>query len=340
MVTGSRRGLARTRRCLASRALGLARDLSFVGLLLPVRLALDAHHLGAMHQPVDQRDDAGRIGEHLAPFGEGLVRGHHRALVLVAPTDQLEQQVGMPVRVRQVADLVDHEQVRRRVVFEPPAQGRVAVQRGQLAQQLRRRDEQGCAPGQHRLVAQVARAHRLAHAIGSDQHDVAGVLEERQRHQLLDDGAIALRGPCPVEVGQGLEGSDVCGAQPPLQTSAVPLSRFPAQQLGDPARLLGVAHQLGPAAEQAMQAQLAGLLAQALFVYLRVGQRRHINCRHRRSPFGRRKPGRVRVPARRAEQRARAAPAPPAAVSLLLRAQVPTPGVPRWGAARRAAAPR
>ena len=47
------------------------------------------------------------------------------------------------------------------------------------------------SPGQHRLVAQVARAHRLAHPVGSDQHDVARVFHEAQRHQLLDDRAVA-----------------------------------------------------------------------------------------------------------------------------------------------------
>ena len=31
------------------------------------------HHLGAAHQPVDQRHHARRVGEHLAPFGEGAV---------------------------------------------------------------------------------------------------------------------------------------------------------------------------------------------------------------------------------------------------------------------------
>jgi hypothetical protein len=33
------------------------------------------------------------------PFCERFVRGDHRALVLVAPADQFEQQIGMAVRV-------------------------------------------------------------------------------------------------------------------------------------------------------------------------------------------------------------------------------------------------
>jgi hypothetical protein len=100
------------------------------------RNRLDADHLGAVHQPVDQRDHAG-----LAPFGKGLVGGHHRALVLVTPADQLEQEIGVAVGVRQVAHLVDQQQVRRGVLAQAAALGRLAVQRGQLAQQIARRDE-------------------------------------------------------------------------------------------------------------------------------------------------------------------------------------------------------
>ena len=62
------------------------------------------------------------LGNYLAPFLEGPVGGHDGALVLVAPADQLEQQVGMPVRIRQVADLVDEQQIGRGVVADAPAQ--------------------------------------------------------------------------------------------------------------------------------------------------------------------------------------------------------------------------
>jgi hypothetical protein len=38
-----------------------------------------------VHEAIDHGDDAGGIGEDIAPFGEGPVRGHDGAFLLVAP---------------------------------------------------------------------------------------------------------------------------------------------------------------------------------------------------------------------------------------------------------------
>lgn len=67
----------------------LARFLQAIG------LAFEWHDLGVVDQPVDQRDDAGRVAEHVLPFGEWLVRGDQRALVAVAAIGQFEQQIGV-----------------------------------------------------------------------------------------------------------------------------------------------------------------------------------------------------------------------------------------------------
>jgi hypothetical protein len=46
---------------------------AFLGLLEAVGLALDSDDLGVVDEAVDQGDDAGGIGEDLAPFGEGAI---------------------------------------------------------------------------------------------------------------------------------------------------------------------------------------------------------------------------------------------------------------------------
>jgi hypothetical protein len=46
-----------------------------------------------MDQAVDERDHAGGVGEHLGPFGKGLVGGDEGALFLVATADELEEQI-------------------------------------------------------------------------------------------------------------------------------------------------------------------------------------------------------------------------------------------------------
>ena len=68
-----------------------------MGLLEAVGLAVDGDDLGIVHQAIDQRDDAGGVGEHLAPLGEWPVGGDDGAVFLITPRDQLEHQVGVAV---------------------------------------------------------------------------------------------------------------------------------------------------------------------------------------------------------------------------------------------------
>src|SRR3954453_4788350 len=100
---------------------------AFAGFLEPVGFAFDGDDLGVVDEPVDQRDDAGGIGENLAPLGKGAVGGDHRASGLVAAGDQFEHQVGMAVGVGEVADFIDHQQLRPGIVAEAASQGGIAV---------------------------------------------------------------------------------------------------------------------------------------------------------------------------------------------------------------------
>ena len=92
--------------------------------------------------------------------------------MLVATTHQLEQQIGVAIGVRQVADLVDQQQIGRGLVAQAAPQGRIAVQRRQIAQQMSGGDEERRGAGQYRLIAQVAGKHRLAQTVAPDQHHV------------------------------------------------------------------------------------------------------------------------------------------------------------------------
>jgi len=46
-----------------------------------------------VYQPVDNGDNAGRVREHLAPFGKRAVGGHEGRLELVPAVDDVEQQI-------------------------------------------------------------------------------------------------------------------------------------------------------------------------------------------------------------------------------------------------------
>jgi hypothetical protein len=84
-------------------------------------------------EPIDERDDAGCVGEHLVPFGKRAVGGDEGAGVLVAARDELEQEVGMAVGVGEIADLIDDEQARTYVAAQAPAQNRYRGRRDRRA---------------------------------------------------------------------------------------------------------------------------------------------------------------------------------------------------------------
>jgi hypothetical protein len=71
-----------------------------------MRLAVNRRDAGVADEEVDQRDDARRVEEDRAPFGERPVDGQRQALPLVAAVDPFEHRLGAPVPVGKVASLV------------------------------------------------------------------------------------------------------------------------------------------------------------------------------------------------------------------------------------------
>ena len=68
-----------------------------------------------MHEPVDQRDDAGGVGKDLAPFTERFVGRQNGGAVLIPASDDLEQKIGIARVVRQVPDLINAQNLGGRV---------------------------------------------------------------------------------------------------------------------------------------------------------------------------------------------------------------------------------
>jgi hypothetical protein len=56
-----------------------------------------------MDETIDQGDGAGRIGKDLRPLREGTIGRDQRAARLVTTVDQLEEQIGVSVRIRQMS---------------------------------------------------------------------------------------------------------------------------------------------------------------------------------------------------------------------------------------------
>ena len=106
------RALFRSRSSPACAALSGVAFRAFLGFFQAIRLGLDGDHLGAMYEPIDERNHAPGVGEHLRPGGKRLVGGDEGALGLVASIQQLEEKIGVAVGVGQIADFVDSEEVR------------------------------------------------------------------------------------------------------------------------------------------------------------------------------------------------------------------------------------
>jgi hypothetical protein len=107
---------------LLGAATGSAGSVELLGFFEAVAFGVDVDDLGAMDEAVDERDDAGGVGEDLAPLGKGLVGAEEDGLLgVVTPGDDLEE-VGVAAVVREVADVVDAEQVRHGVAVEAPSE--------------------------------------------------------------------------------------------------------------------------------------------------------------------------------------------------------------------------
>ena len=108
-----------------------------------------------MDEPIDERNHAPGVGKHLRPRGERLVRGHERALDLITPVQQLEEQIGMAVGVGQVADFVDAEKIGRGVMAQAPSQCRVGLHGRQIAKHEPGSGEQNRVAGDECLIGDV-----------------------------------------------------------------------------------------------------------------------------------------------------------------------------------------
>ncbi|KWZ58429.1 hypothetical protein WK57_18275 [Burkholderia ubonensis] len=118
--------------------------------------------------------------------------------------------------------------------MQAPAQRRVAVERGQLAEHLASRGKERRVAVDERLVREVQCECRFTHAVRPDQHDVGLLLDELECHQFLERAAVNPFGPCPVEVCKRLEVAQAGVADTPLERTARAFLLFPLQQRLDP----------------------------------------------------------------------------------------------------------
>ena len=104
----------------------------------------DGQHLAVMQQPVQDGRGHDPVAEHVAPVTERLIRGQQNAAAFVTCGNDLEQQMGGARRHRQVAELVDDEQLRfdQTLKTRVPLLGPMRPHQGQGGTQCRLRQAQ------------------------------------------------------------------------------------------------------------------------------------------------------------------------------------------------------
>ncbi len=142
------------------------------------------------------------------PVPKREIGREHDRLLLVAARHDLNARVGGVRIVGEVADLVDAEKLRTQVVLEPPVERTIRLLAVEIEQEVGGRREQRRVAVQNRLMHGVLRDHRLAQALGADEHEILGAAEEVEREHLLDERAVEGFGPAPLEVGHGLEAAE------------------------------------------------------------------------------------------------------------------------------------
>ena len=151
---------------------------------------------------------------------EGQVRGQDHRALLVALGDDLEEQVGLLAAERQVADLVDDQElVDVDGAVHRLLQPALALRRLQGEDQIGRGGEAHLPAALRGEVAERDRQVRLADAAGPEQHDVLGALDEGEAGELLDLRARRAGGEGEVEAVERLDRREAGDAR---QTSRAP----------------------------------------------------------------------------------------------------------------------
>ena len=187
-----------------------------------------------MDEAVDEGDDTGGGGEHVGPFREGFVGGDEHGGGEVPAGDDLEEEVGIAVVVVEVPHLIDRQKLRPGEASQSPGEGRIGVLSGEFVEHVRGHGESGGEAVEHGVVEEILDEHRLADPVRADENDVGGVVDEGQREQLLDEGAVDAFGPDPVEVGDGFEGADAGVGQAAFEGAAFAFAVFDVDDALDP----------------------------------------------------------------------------------------------------------
>jgi hypothetical protein len=143
------------------------------------RRAVQEQHATALQDAVDDRGGEVVVVEYSAPVVRVLVRREdHRALRLMSVVDDVVEHVGGVLAVREVADLVANEHVRRDVAHERVGELTIARSDREILDELGGGDEERVEAVLDRAVADGDREVRLPASRLTVEDQVAPVGDE------------------------------------------------------------------------------------------------------------------------------------------------------------------
>src|SRR5579864_595665 len=169
-----------------------------------IALALDHQGMAVMQQAIEDRGRQDVVAEDRAPLRHDLVGGDQQAAAFVPAGDELEKEMSAASLERQVAELVDDEQLRLRVKHQAVAELSVGFGFRQ------RRQERGGAGKEYRVAGfddgapERDREMRLPDAGRAEDEHVFGLREKARRRELAHEALIDRGLEFELEVIEGL----------------------------------------------------------------------------------------------------------------------------------------
>ena len=181
-------------------------------------MAFNDHEIDVMSETVDEGGDAGGIGKDGVPVFEDAIGGDQNRATFVTAIDDFEKQVGGAGVVREIANFVDAEDLGAGIEGELTTAecGRVTLQ---VSEQFWGGAEDDGVTSEDGRVSNVFDEHGFAEAIGAEQDEVAGFGDEVEGQSALDEGAVDLFRPKPIEVGEWFEAAQAGQAQAAFETA-------------------------------------------------------------------------------------------------------------------------
>src|SRR5579864_2700956 len=149
-----------------------------------IALALDYQGVAVMQQAIEDRGRQDVVAEDRAPLRHDLVGGDQQAAAFVPAGDELEKEMGAASLERQVAELVDDQQLRLRVKHQTVAQLPISFGFRERRQERRGAREEDGVAGLDDRPPERDREMRLADAGRAEDQDVFGLTEEACRREL------------------------------------------------------------------------------------------------------------------------------------------------------------